>query len=53
MASKPIPESARTGATTKENPLRLAEAQGQAVWLDYIRRSILTGGDLKRLVDEE
>jgi transaldolase / glucose-6-phosphate isomerase len=53
MASKPIPESARTGTTTKENPLRLAEAQGQAVWLDYIRRSILTGGDLKRLVEED
>src|SRR5271155_4207481 len=52
MASKPIPESARTGAATKENPLRLAEAQGQAVWLDYIRRSILTGGDLKRVVEE-
>ena len=53
MASKPIPESSRASATAKENPLRLVEAQGQAVWLDYIRRSILTGGDLKRLVDED
>ena len=53
MASKPVPESSRAGTATKENPLHLIEAQGQAVWLDYIRRSILTGGDLKRLVDED
>ena len=53
MASKPVPESTRTSTATKENPLRLIEAQGQAVWLDYIRRSILSGGDLKRLVDED
>src|ERR1700733_12255035 len=56
MASKPPPEAAprpQAGTATKTNPLRLAEAQGQAIWLDYIRRSILTGGDLKRLVDED
>lgn len=56
MASKVTPEATQTsraGATTKANPLRLAEAQGQAIWLDYIRRSILTGGELKRLVDED
>ncbi len=56
MASKVTPEAAHTaqaGAATKTNPLRLAEAQGQAIWLDYIRRSILTGGELKRLVEED
>ena len=56
MASKVTPEATQTpgaGATTKVNPLRLAEAQGQAIWLDYIRRSILTGGELKRLVEED
>src|SRR5580704_7173438 len=53
MASKPIPDSTRASTATKENPLRLVEAQGQAVWLDYIRRSILSGGDLKRLVEED
>ena len=56
MASKVTPEATQTlgvGATTKANPLRLAEAQGQAIWLDYIRRSILTGGELKRLVEED
>ena len=25
---------------------------GQSIWLDYIRRSLLTSGELKRLVDE-
>jgi transaldolase/glucose-6-phosphate isomerase len=29
------------------------EAQGQAVWLDYIRRNLLTSGELKRLVEED
>ena len=56
MASKVTPEATQTsraGAATKANPLRLAEAQGQAIWLDYIRRSILTGGELKRLVEED
>jgi len=35
------------------NPLRILEAQGQAVWLDYIRRNLLTSGGLKRLVEED
>ncbi len=26
---------------------------GQSAWLDYIRRSLITGGELKRLVDED
>ena len=26
---------------------------GQSVWLDYIRRDLLTGGELKRLIDED
>ncbi|MGQ0568285.1 MAG: bifunctional transaldolase/phosoglucose isomerase [Armatimonadota bacterium] len=33
------------------NPLRQLEALGQSIWLDYIRRSLITGGDLQRLVD--
>jgi transaldolase/transaldolase/glucose-6-phosphate isomerase len=33
------------------NPLRQLEAQGQSIWLDYIRRSLITGGDLQRLVE--
>jgi transaldolase/glucose-6-phosphate isomerase len=32
--------------------LQLAK-QGQSVWLDYIRRSLIGGGTLKRLIDED
>ena len=26
---------------------------GQSVWLDYIRRDLLTSGELKRLIEED
>src|SRR5215831_17846954 len=35
------------------NPLKDLLKYGQSVWLDYIRRSLLTGGELKRLIDED
>ncbi|MCC7531574.1 MAG: bifunctional transaldolase/phosoglucose isomerase [Candidatus Melainabacteria bacterium] len=35
------------------NPLRELASYGQSVWLDYIRRSLLNSGELKRLVDED
>ena len=35
------------------NPLRQLQAQGQAVWLDYIRRDILLDGSLQRMVQED
>jgi transaldolase len=35
------------------NPLRQLQAQGQAVWLDYIRRDILTDGSLQRMVSDD
>jgi transaldolase/glucose-6-phosphate isomerase len=35
------------------NPLHEVEKQGQAIWLDYIRRNLLTSGELKRLVEED
>jgi transaldolase len=35
------------------NPLRKLHEHGQSVWLDYIRRSLITSGELKRLVDED
>ncbi|MFV2072413.1 MAG: transaldolase [Thermoanaerobaculales bacterium] len=36
------------------NPLKaLWEEQGQAVWLDFIERRLLTGGGLTRLVEED
>src|SRR5580700_10509421 len=35
------------------NPLRELAEFGQSVWLDYIRRSLITSGELKRLVAED
>lgn len=35
------------------NPLRALFDYGQSVWLDYIRRGLITSGELQRLVDEE
>jgi len=37
----------------KTNPLRGLSEYGQSVWLDYIRRSLITSGELKRLVAED
>jgi transaldolase len=38
---------------TANNPLRRIEQFGQSIWLDYIRRQMLTSGELKRLIDED
>jgi transaldolase len=35
------------------NPLKDLLKFGQSVWLDYIRRDLMTTGELKRLVDED
>lgn len=35
------------------NPLKALNDHGQAVWMDYIRRDMLTGGELERLVRED
>ena len=35
------------------NPLKELLRFGQSVWLDYIRRSLITSGELARLVDQD
>lgn len=35
------------------NPLKRVEALGQSIWLDYIRRDLITSGQLRRLIDED
>jgi transaldolase / glucose-6-phosphate isomerase len=35
------------------SPLKQLQEQGQSVWLDYIRRSLITSGELKRMLDED
>src|SRR5277367_4135694 len=36
-----------------QNPLKALLNYGQSVWLDYIRRDLLTSGELKRLIDQD
>jgi transaldolase/glucose-6-phosphate isomerase len=35
------------------NPLLELKSAGQSIWLDYIRRSLITGGELARMVDKD
>ena len=35
------------------NPLKGLQEYGQSVWLDYIRRSLITSGELRRLIQED
>jgi len=35
------------------NPLKQLETMGQSIWLDYIRRDLLQGGELQRLIEED
>ena len=37
----------------QNNPLRNLETFGQSLWLDYIRRELITSGDLRRLIEED
>ena len=40
-------------AITAVNPLKALSTYGQSVWLDYIRRSLITSGELQRHIDED
>ncbi len=37
----------------KMNPLQELQKYGQSVWLDYIRRNLLTSGELERMIEED
>src|SRR6202007_1593418 len=40
--------------TTKvTNPLKALLSYGQSMWLDYIRRDLITSGSLKKMIDED
>jgi transaldolase len=39
--------------TRKNNPLKQLGALGQSIWLDYIRRDLITGTELQRLIVED
>ena len=35
------------------NPLKTLQEYRQSVWLDYIRRNLITSGELNRLIEED
>jgi transaldolase len=37
----------------KDNPLKRLETFGQSLWLDYIRRDLIAGGKLRRLIEDD
>jgi transaldolase len=37
----------------RKNPLKQLGTLGQSIWLDYIRRDLITGGELRRLIEED
>src|SRR5215475_1611383 len=53
MTTVSTTEQPAQGQPVKENPLLLLQKQGQSVWLDYIRRNLITSGELQRLIDED
>jgi transaldolase / glucose-6-phosphate isomerase len=36
-----------------ESPIAVLQGHGQSIWLDFIRRSMIVGGDLERLVQRD
>jgi len=38
---------------TEKNPVQKIEDFGQSIWLDYIRRQMITSGELRRLIEED
>jgi len=47
------PNSVGGDSSQTENPLKALNRFGQSVWLDYIRRDLMSSGELARLIDED
>jgi len=47
------PEKQTQSSASTQNPLLELQKFGQSVWLDYIRRDLITSGELKRLIDND
>ncbi len=45
------PQTSTGSKATKTNPVADLRAQGQSIWLDYIRRSLMQSGELKYLIE--
>ncbi|HEY3771214.1 MAG TPA: transaldolase [Candidatus Angelobacter sp.] len=47
------PEKQTQSSTSTQNPLVELQSFGQSVWLDFIRRNLITSGDLQKLIDND
>jgi hypothetical protein len=47
------PGADERGTVNDINPLRALQGAGQSIWLDFLRRGLITGGGLARLIDED
>jgi len=47
------PEKQTQSSTRAQNPLLELQKYGQSVWLDYIRRNIITNGELQKLIGQD
>src|ERR1051325_6526854 len=41
------------GVIMAENPLLELQALGQSVWIDFVRRGMLSSGELRQLIEED
>lgn len=41
----------KRGKIMKQNPLKRLEELGQSIWLDYIKRDLITSGKLREMID--
>lgn len=46
-------EGMKANVARDSNPLRQLALLGQSVWLDYIRQSLISSGELQRLINED
>ena len=45
--------TSRAKVSPVENPIGLLQQHGQSIWLDFIRRNLITSGDLARMVEND
>jgi transaldolase len=48
-----VTEKQTQSSTSAQNPLLELQKFGQSVWLDYIRRDLITSGELQKLIDND
>src|SRR5438874_10737114 len=53
MSATTASESSAQKSAQTDNPLQELGKYGQSPWLDYIRRSLISSGDLARMIAED